>query len=100
NAKTRTESGYRNGRIDEGGDQHDGHQKAGAAPRMVGGKLLGKFNTRNISLGLIGKDRLVFGPVVFVNAANIGPQGDTPDKKQEQGHANGAIGQIEKDIVV
>src|SRR5579872_2109164 len=76
--------------------QHHRHQEASAAARMEGGILL-DFRSRQWIAILECEDRLVLGAVIFVNAADIFPERNAPDKQQEQGEADYAVDQVEDD---
>src|SRR5262249_37076488 len=47
----------------------------------------------------VSKNCLVLGPVIFVNAAYIGKQRDSPDKEQKQGESDHSIHQVKDNIV-
>ena len=96
--KASPEGHGRNQHVDEHGDQHDGHQEAGAAARMARGIFLRVVNRQRVVV-LEGKDRLVLGAVVLVHAPDVGPQRDAPDEQQEQADANEAVNDVEQDLV-
>ena len=63
---------------------------------MKGRILLNDRGFERITV-LKGKHRLVLGAMIFVHPANVFPERDAPDEKQEQDQTDGPIDQVEDD---
>src|ERR1700730_4119458 len=95
-SETRPECGEWNQHVKADGDQHDRHEKAGAASRMEGRILLDFGGLEPVSV-FEGEYGFVLGSVILVNTANVFPERDSPDEEQEQDQTDGAIDQVEYD---
>src|SRR5579864_8715542 len=94
--KACSEGGERDQHVEADRNEHHGHEKTGAASRMEGRILLHNRGFERITI-LKGKDRLVLGAVIFVHPANIFPERDAPDEKQEEDKTDGSVNQVEDD---
>ena len=89
------ERGERNERIEDHADEHEQHQEAGAAAGMIRCKFLRGLD-RNRLAGLEIEDHFVLGAVVLENPLDILEPRDGEHEREEDGDADGAIGEVER----
>src|SRR5262249_24210947 len=77
-------------------DQHDNHQKARAAPRMLPRKSSRVRNYQFLA-GFPGVDCLVLSPVVFKDSSNVAKAGKDENHKDEEAHSDQPVEEIEAD---
>ena len=97
-SKASPESGHGNQRVYQDRNQHDRHQETGAAARMIRGVFLDRGRVEGITV-LEGENCLVLRAVIFVYAMNVSPQRDSPNKQQEKSDADGAIHEVEDNLL-